>query len=473
MSAVITPHFRRRNAQRVYEAAQAGTDRYYIGLGKNDPWLDDNDAGTYVVPTGSDLQVQEALMNLIAIKRVDLQDSNGDINGTDNNISFVVPNVKWTSGGVYKSWDPSDTNSFYADTASNPAYATYNNALFICAKRGNGASTIAPTATGTVGTIVSQNDGYSWVKIQESTNVALHPLFTKSYYPIFSITNAPTNSSGKIVRVDISPPAGTGAGLTTGTGTYTVSIIGNGTGGLATVVVSAEGVITSVTVTNAGQNYTFGTVDLSGISIANPTTYRTTGAPVLRVICAPKNGFASDPVNQLPTWFLGFTSTFDGDEGGQFLIDNGTDYRQISLIKNPSFNEDSQGLNTTALLKIKFTSGGNPPVTGKIVQFFNGNAKVGRAFVDYVDIVDNNNKFIYVHQNYSTDVDLGTITTVGNTFRVYDPVTRDLDTTVYTIAAVTPPEYLKGSGEVVFLENRGPIKRSSLQVESIKIILQF
>lgn len=464
MSAVITPHFRRRNAQRAYEAAQAGTDRYYIGLGKNDPWVDDNDPATYVVPTGSDLQVQEALLNLIAVKRVDLQDSNGDINGTDNNISFVVPNVKWTSGGVYKSWDPSDPNSFYADSASNPAYATYSNALFICAKRGDGASTVAPS--GAVGTIVSQNDGYSWVKIQESTNIAIHPLLTKSYYPIFSITNATTNSSGKIVRVDISSA---GAGLTTGT--YTARpIIGNGIGGTATVIVSDAGVITSVTVTAAGSNYTFGTVDLSGIVISNAATYRT---PVLRVICAPKNGFASDPVNQLPTWFLGFTSSFDGDEGGQFLIDNGTDYRQISLIKNPSFNNDSQGLNTTALLKIRFTTGGNPPVSGNIVQFFNSGAKVGKAFVDYVDIVDNNNKFIYVHQNYSTDVDLGTITTVGNTFQVYDPIARTLGATVYTTAAVTLPEYLKGSGEVVFLENRGPIKRSSLQVESIKVILQF
>lgn len=461
MSAVITPHFRRRNAQRVYEAAQAGTDRYYIGLGKNDPWVDDNDPNTYVVPTGSDLQVQEALLNLIAVKQVNLNDSQADP-GTDNNISFVVPNVKWTSGGVYKSWDPSDTNSFYADSTANPAYAIYNNALFICAKRGDGASTNNPS--GAVGTIVSQADGYSWVKIQESTGIAIHPLLTKSYYPILSGTNASMNSSGKIVRVDISSA---GAGLTTGT--YTARpIIGNGTGGTATVVVSAAGIITSVTVTGTGSNYTFGTVDISGIVIADAIAYRT---PVLRVICAPKNGFASDPVNQLPTWFLGFTSSFDGDETGQFLIDSGTDYRQISLIKNPSFNSDSQGLNTTALLKIKYTVTGSNPASGNVVQFFNGGTKVAKAFVDYVQVVGAD-KFIYVHQNYSTDIDLGTITS-GNTFQIYDPVARTLGSTVYTTTAVTQPEYLKGSGEVVFLENRGPIKRSSLQVESIKVILQF
>jgi uncharacterized protein YraI len=162
----------------------------------------------------------------------------------------------------------------------------------------------------------------------------------------------------------------------------------------------------------------------------------------------------------------------DRDRLIQFLIDNGTDYRQISLIKNPSFNSDSQGLNTTALLKITYTTEGSNPVSGNVVQFLNSGAKVGRAFVDYVEVV-NGIKSIYVHQNYSTDVDLGTITTVGNTFQIYDPVARTLGATVYTTTAVTQPEYLKGSGEVVFLENRGPIKRSSLQVESIKVILQF
>jgi hypothetical protein len=460
MSAVITPHFRRRNAQRVYEAAQAGTDRYYIGLGKNDPWVDDNNPSTYVTPTGSDLQVQEALMNLIAVKRVDIQDSQGDTTGTDDNISYVVPNVKWTSNGVYKSWNPDDTNSFYADSSANPCYATYNNALFICAKRGPGASTVVPS--GAVGTIVPQGDGYSWVKIQESTNISSHPLLTKSYYPIFPKTNSSMDSAGKIVRVDIIYG---GASLVDNT--YSVTIKGNGTSGTATVIV-AGGKITSVTVSGAGTNYTFGTVDLSGIGISNATLYL---PPILRVICAPKNGFASDPLNQLPTWFLGFTSAFDGQEGSEFLIDNGTDYRQISLIKNLSFNSDPQGLNTTSLLKIKYTTSGSDPVSGNIVQFYSGGAAVAKAFVDYVQagVTD---KFIYVHQNYSNDVDLGTITS-GNTFKIYDPVARSVGATVYTTTSLTQPEYVKGSGEVVFLENRGPIKRSSLQVESIKVILQF
>jgi len=468
MPAVITPHFRRRNAQRVYEAAQSGTDKYYIGLGKNDPWADDDDANTYVIPTGSDLETSEAKMNLIALKKVDLQDSQNDLYGTDDNISYVVPNVKWTSGALYKSWDPSNINSFYADSSANPCYTIYNNCLFICVKASLGTSTSAPDASQTLGTIFTQGDGYSWVKIQDSTNVSSHPLLTKSYYPIFNITNSPTASSGKIIRVDI---VDSGAGMSDNA-SITKSVLGDGSGGSVSVTISG-GVVTSVTVSASGTGYTFGSIQSNDFTVANATTYR---PPAFRVICAPKNGFGSDRVNQLPTWFLGFTSTFDGEESGQFLIDAGTDYRQICLLKNPSFNSDSQGLNTTCLLKVNYTSGSasHTLVSGDVIEFYNSGNVKGRAFVDYVG-VSGNQKYVYVHQNYSSTVNLGSLTG-SDSFKWINPSTGIADATAnstFTSVSLVQPEYVKGSGEVVFLENRGPIKRNASQVESIKIILQF
>lgn len=464
MPAIITPHFRRRNAQRVYEAAQALTDTYYIGLGKNDQWADDDNASNYTIPTGSDAEVREALMNLIALKRVNLAgEFGGDIEGSDQNISYVIPLVKWTNGGIYKAWNPFDINCFYADSSSNPCYVIKDNSLFLCVVSPDiTGSTNAPAVT-TIGALGSDlGDGYIWVKLQDATSVSGHPFVTKSYYPIIPTTGSISTSAGKALRAII---VNAGSNISN-TSPVSTSILGDGTTGAVSLTIT-DGSVSAVTIANAGSDYTFGSADLSGLTTLVPTQYV---KPEIKIVCAPKNGFGYDNLNLLPTWFLGFTSTFDGDETGEFLIDAGTDYRQISLIKNPQFNSDSQGSNTTCLLKIKYTDGTIP--TGSIIEVYSdslGNTLLGKAFVDYSETVGSD-KYIYVHQNYSNLIDLGNISST-----VTPPVKIKIEgsSTLYSVVAVFEPEYDRGTGEVIFLENRGPIKRNSSQVESIKVIVQF
>jgi hypothetical protein len=72
--------------------------------------------------------------------------------------------------------------------------------------------------------------------------------------------------------------------------TYTrVPIRGDGTGAECTVVVNNDQKIESVTISNQGSGYTFGTVDLVAGNVPTGTTL-----PAFNVIISPKGGHGAD-----------------------------------------------------------------------------------------------------------------------------------------------------------------------------------
>jgi hypothetical protein len=72
---------------------------------------------------------------------------------------------------------------------------------------------------------------------------------------------------------------------------------------------------------------------------------------------------------------------------------------------------------------------------------------------------------IKYHQNSNSDVNM---IPFGNN----EAITNDA-VTVGTIASKSNPEYTPESGEVLFLENREAIQRSSNQTEQVKIVIQL
>jgi len=85
----------------------------------------------------------------------------------------------------------------------------------------------------------------------------------------------------------------------------------------------------------------------------------------------------------------------------------------------------------------------------------------------FVVEIDSSNGYIHYHQNDKTgyasftdgeDVQGQTSTTTG---------------ALESASAVGNPEVDRQSGEVLFLENRDPINRTTTQIEDIKVILEF
>ena len=75
---------------------------------------------------------------------------------------------------------------------------------------------------------------------------------------------------------------------------YTCDIVGDGTGGEATIVVDNQSKVDSVTISNGGSGYTYGRIDPTTETLTNSTT-----TPTFDVIIPPKGGHGADIYREL------------------------------------------------------------------------------------------------------------------------------------------------------------------------------
>ena len=249
---------------------------------------------------------------------------------------------------------------------------------------------------------------------------------------------------------------------TTGTG-YTsapnVTITGDGSGATATATV-AGGVVTSITVTAKGTNYSVADITISGGGGSDA---------IARAVLSPKQGHGVDPVSELGGFFTSLNVLLDGADGsGDITV--GNDFRQISLIKNPRVYNATPlagAIASADTLKatdyLDFASG--VTVTDYSVdELLVGQTSGAQA---YVVEIDSSNGYIHYHQNDKTGY--------GN-FTDGEDVTGQTSNTTGALEssnAVGNPEVDRMSGDILFLENRDPISRTTTQIEDIKVILEF
>ena len=257
-----------------------------------------------------------------------------------------------------------------------------------------------------------------------------------------------------------------GSGYTSATGVVT----GDGSGAQVDVVV-AGGKVTEVNVktsggveANKGDGYTVADVVISGDG---------TGAAAHAVI-APPGGHGTDPVKELGSFFVAVNTQLSGSETGDLTV--GNDFRQITLIKQPkAFGSNATLTSTTARVRrsLKLASGAS--LTGFAVdQVINGSSSSAKA---YLAEIDTTNKVLYYYQNSKTgygnfvqgDTITGTNPSGGSA-----ALDQTNGTSWYGQATNGyGPEVEMNSGQLLFLENRAPINRSSSQIEDIKLIIEF
>ena len=460
MTAIVTSLFRVVNAGNFKEDVADPATSVYVGIGKSDVWSLTTSDTTDTVPfTPSDAidDFGEAYQNLIGLKLIGSSD-----------VSHVIPRHTWTSGNSYYSWDSNDEaiydKAFYVITSEFKVYK--------CIKAGGSASTVQPTQTFT--DPQESADGYSW-KYMFSTGVAdAEKFLTTSYMPVKTVSlDFVSDNAAEValseadyaqylnqkVSRDSSTVKGiervvVTAGGTGYTSAPTVTITGDGTGATATATIAA-GQVTAVTITAKGTNYTVVDITFSGGGGSDA------GA---RGVLSPAAGHGVDPVSELGAFFVSINSQLSGTEGGDLTV--GNDFRQITLIKNPT-NHGTNTISTATTLKatryLDFESG--VTVTDyQVDELLVGQTSGAQA---YAVEINAGTGLIYFHQNAKT----GYTSFINGE----DILGQTSNTTgaADAAAAVGNPEMQRGSGQIVFLENRNPINRTATQIEDIKIIIEF
>lgn len=245
----------------------------------------------------------------------------------------------------------------------------------------------------------------------------------------------------------------------------TVTITGDGTGAAATAVMAGSGsaqTVASITVTNKGADYNVTDITISGGNGSLATA---------RAVISPPNGHGTDPISELGAFFVAINTQLSGSEGGDLTV--GQDFRQIALIKNPqNFGSDVVASATTMRARRALRLASGASMTGFAVdQVLSGGTSGAKA---YIVEIDTSNKVLYYFQNEKTGFgNFVTGDTVTGTLPNGGSALLNTSDAFGTVANGYGPEVKRNSGQLIFLENRDPINRSSSQIEDIKLIVEF
>ena len=467
MTAIVTSNFRVVNAENFKQDVADANTSVYVGIGKSDVWsltTSDTTDTTPFTPVDALDSLGEAYQNMIGMKLIGTAD-----------ISHVVPRYTWAADTSYHAWDSDDGSifdkKFYIVTSEFKVYK--------CIKAGGSVSTVQPTQTLTDPT--AESDGYIWKYMYTISVADAEKFLTNSYMPVKTIDpraggqssdySSDSTAEAALSEADYaqylnqkaSLQSSTAAGIerieVTAGGTYsstpTVVISGDGTGATATAVMSGSGsnqTVASITINNKGTNYTVADITFSS------------GDAAARAVIAPELGHGTQPIKELGAFFIGLNTQLTGTENNDLTV--GNDFRQVTLIRNPKlYGPGAVATATTlkALRSLDFTSGvtlTDYPVDELIV----GGTSGAQA---YVVEIDSGAGYIYYHQNAKTGY---------KSFQNGENVVGQTSNTsgaLESSSALRNPEVHPGTGDIMFLENRNPINRTTTQIEDIKVIIEF
>ena len=260
------------------------------------------------------------------------------------------------------------------------------------------------------------------------------------------------STAGGVERIEVT------AGGTGYSSTPTVTISGDGTGATGTAVLSGT-TLASVTINNKGTNYSVLDITFSGGGGSDAAA---------RGVITPKAGHGVDPVRELGAFFMSLNSKLDGNDGGDLTV--GNDFRQIMLFNQPRvYNATPLAGNIATADTLKATSYLDLNVIADAAAYTVDELVVGQTSgaQAYVVEIDASNGYLRYHQNDKTGYKV---------FTNGEDVVGQTSSKTGALAssnAVGNPEVDRSSGEILFLENRNPISRTTTQIEDIKVIIEF
>lgn len=524
MAAIITNQFRILNSDNLLSGiATDNGDNYYVFLGlPNSNEIDSNWDTSTPSPIDNFKYYNECWDTIIALKKLNSSD-----------VSRVIRKITWTSGTTYDMYrhDYSANNPAPNSGSTNLYNSNYyvvnsDYRVYICINNGADPENVAgkpsldeptfvdlePRAAGVSG------DGYLWKYLYTIKPSDLIKFESTQYVSVPNDWSTDSNVSAVRDNTSVSKQLKSAVIVNRGSG-YTpnvynnIPIKGNGKGALCSIVVGDDQKVSSINITDGGSGYTYGTVDLESVGITNDISDKDAE---FDIIIPPLGGHGYDIYRELGASKVLIYSRFENDNLDPDFI-TGNQFARVGIIKNPTFYNSNvvlskqkasslyalklSGLTTatsftldsaiTQTIGIGSTSVGKvaswdnitgvlkywqqdtlsiatqkdvynnyiTPSYGYELHQFTGNPDTGGSLV-----VSGGSNNLLIDNNFGSTENPG-ITTVINNSTYYLGQSF--------IKGISNPEVQKYSGDIIYVDNRPSVIRSSNQKEDIKVILQF
>ena len=323
---------------------QSNNDYFHFAVGRTEAWSDDTSPE---LPIDNDSYVSKFRRSMMFTQRIDSAD-----------VCFLAKRINWASGTVYDAYDDAitSTNQTYSG-ASNLADANFyimTDEFKVYKCLGNEkdgqivASTIKPVGT-TTGT-EALDDGYTWKFLFQLSASDQNKFLDADFIPVRKVSGNGSQDHDINGEVDSLTVTAGGTGYTAAP---EVTIAGDGTGATASATLTS-GVVTGITVTNAGSGYSFALATIS------PKDTDTTGAGATAKVNLGDNEARSTLLQ-----YQVETTTAKGTLDRVEVLTAGQDYAagdvQVTIEGDGTGAEATAYVNeaTGAIIRIAVTSQGN------------------------------------------------------------------------------------------------------------------
>lgn len=520
MSAIITDQLRILNAKNFVSSLISTESSYYTFIGlPNATEYDENWDGNPPAPKDNFDHENDYWDSMIALKKI-----------KPNDINLVIRRIPWESGITYDMYrhDISRTNlslpsqstslynsNFYIINSEYKVYICLNNGIDPENPEGRPSldeptfSDLEPRTAGNSG------DGYIWKYLYTIPPSEIIKFDSINFIPVpknwgedpsSSAIKTNARTSGQLKMVTI---VDRGSNIGPSDTVYTnIPIEGDGSGATATVAINNDSQVESVTISNGGEGYTYGTLNLENTAIDADSF------PIFNVIIPPKGGHGFDIYRELGSFNILLYSRIENDNlNPDFVV--GNQIARFGIVQNP------EKYNSTDLLVddkvsclsaiklsgniedaifpqdslIKQTVGVGLTAVGKVISY-DQNTGVLKYWQDrqpygfnYDESKNDSPIYGFNKINFTSFPSSGgNLTIQGESFSleidsefgtpVSPGITTQINNKVYYLGqefqyGISNPEVKKYSGNVIYVDNRPSITRSKNQKEDIKVVLQF
>jgi hypothetical protein len=518
MSAIISDQFRIMNAETFVKSlvgVGSTANTYYTFIGQpnalNSQANGSTSWGNGLPPLDGFKEENEIKETIISMKKV-----------TGSDVRRMVRKKTWESGTIYEMYRHDYTIYNLSPITNSPSlydtnYYIINEDLrvYICLQNGADPENLKgkpsvdqpdfvdlePRPAGTSG------DGYIWKYLYTIKPSEIVKFDSIEFIPVpedWGIVGDSISTKNNAIdgRLQILTITNRGSGYAPISYTYTnIPILGDGTGGKATVVVDSFGKVSDAYVTDGGTGYTKGIIQFEPGAPGIPDGLTNSGTIAkFDVIIPPKGGHGYNIYRELGAYRVLVYSRYNTDETNPDTI-IGNDFARIGIIKNPTkITSDIDLLSTaevSALKALKLTGVATSLTTYAVDSSITQTISTGNVAIGFVASWDNVTGVLKYYQPVG-------LATVGVGYKINDfssnglslvingaasgtPLSIDTSFTGFStvinnrtyqlgsnfVAGIASAEYNKKSGEIIYIDNRPPIPRSASQKEDIKIVLEF
>ena len=516
MAAIITDQIRILNAKNFVSGVSTSTNSYYSFIGLTNPTDIQSDWDTNPpAPRDSFNEEDDVWDTVVALKKINSSD-----------VKQVVQKRIWSSGTTYDLYrhDYSRSNPAKVSGSTNlysSFYYVMNSEyrVYICLQNGtdpenpNGKPSLdeplftdlEPKSAGTSG------DGYIWKYLYTIKPADIVKFESTDFMPVPA--NWEVNEDAEAVRdnaidgsIKIATITNRGVAVGNANRTYTrVPIRGDGTGAECTIVIDNDQKVESITVSNQGSGYTYGNVDLVAGNVPTGTT-----RPLFDVIISPQGGHGADIYRELgATNVLMYSRIENDNENPDFIT--GNQIARVGILENPqAFGSNAiltldkaSSLNAIRLTGVGYSSAVFSPdsyirqtvaagqtAAGRVVSYDQTTGVLkywqDRSLAGFTTTgigVTNPTYGFDLKEFTSNPLSGGSIEILGGSVTLsisttFTGVSTVINNRTYYLgqsftSGLSDPEVKKHSGNMIYIDNRPSITRSSNQKEDIKVILQF